>query len=81
MVVRELIELLQAMPQDALVITSLHSDYVEVERDDIALMEPSRRLISHNGHLMILQPKWWPAGLGPMPTSPTFITAVHFAGN
>lgn len=83
MVVKELIELLQTMPQDALVITTIYSDYAEVERDHISLKVPKdgEGLIVHHGHVMHLEKNWWPKPLGERPENPKFITAVHFAGN
>lgn len=107
------------MPQDALVITDLYSDFHEWEPDDVRLMQgawdvPHSRclfdittkegfnayqaartegrptsetihekvgLIRHNGHLMLLEERWWPRSLGPKPENSEYLTAVHFRGN
>lgn len=60
MTVRELIELLQTFPQDALVICTFCSDYDKIDPDDITLMEPKdgEGLINHHGHIMHLPKKW-----------------------
>ena len=88
MIVSELIELLRTMPQDALVIRTLYSDYDTLEPDQVTLMEPSgdKGLIFHHGHLMQLLKGWrdrqWPAACGEkVPADVKFVTAVHFAGN
>lgn len=93
MTVKELIELLQAMPQDALVIRTLFSDYDTVEPKQIRLMEPKdgEGIISHNGHLMWLRKGWWPSekhsGIarqiapGEEIGTPQLLTCVHFDGN
>ena len=92
MTVRELIKHLKQYPQDAVVITTMCSDYEEVEPDSISLMEPKdgEGIINHHGHIMYLEKNWWPYAkgveevLGPAygkPKNPKFLTCVHFRGN
>jgi len=78
MTVKELIALLEKMPQDAIVINTMMSDYSEVEPYDITLLQGEEgRVIRHRGHLMKLRRSWWPKDLG----EPEYLTAVHFKGN
>lgn len=77
MTVKELIDFLQTMPQDAIVIQSKYSDWIDIELDDFALKTPKDKLIRHNGHLMILNEKWWPEHFGPIPKQPEYLTALR----
>ena len=89
MTVREFIVLLQTMPQDAIMIQTMCSDYNDLEETDITLILPKSRLIRHYGHLMYLQEEWelpvWSYQQGgegkDAPSNPEFLTAVHIAGN
>lgn len=79
MTVRELIKLLEAMPQDALVIHTLYSDYEETRPEDVILIDGAKNfeqhgtgLARHNGHLMSVHKRWLPEGF-----TAEFVTAVH----
>jgi hypothetical protein len=86
MTVREFIELLQGMPQNAIMIHTMASDYCDIKKEDVSLMQPKdgQGLIRHHGHLMFLRAEWWPKrppGGGARPDNPEFLTAVHIIGN
>ncbi len=92
MTVRELIQLLNTMPQDALVIQTMCSDYSDVEANHITLMVPDEEggMIRHHGHLMQCKREWlgtkqptskYRAHLKDVPQDTQFLTCVHFAGN
>ena len=97
MTIKELIEHLQTMPQDALVIHTFCSDYDALKADDFTLMTPTEKggIINHHGHIMYCKRDWLAdadvqheilylerwKGI-PKPTeTPAFITAVHIRGN
>ncbi len=62
MIVKELIDLLSTMPQDALVIRTFCSDYDAVEEEHISLISPDEKggIVEHHGHIMHVQHNWLP---------------------
>lgn len=96
MTVKELIEHLQTMPQDAIVICTFCSDYDVVTKEDITLYNGRQKLsrtgatirygglIRHKGHLMHYDESW---GIlvnfkkREILDAPQYLTAVHFKGN
>lgn len=67
MTVKELIVLLQTKPQDAVVITTMCSDFADVDAEHITVIDgkadyekTGTGLIRHRGHLMELRKEWWP---------------------
>jgi len=80
--VRELVKLLQTMPQDVVVVYKFHSDFEVLEAEDVELSVPNDEfgLIHHHGHIMDFdRVRWWDAYRDGAP--PEYITAVIFPGN
>ncbi len=78
MKVSELIDLLRTFPQNAPVIQTMMSDYVELEKDAVTLIVPDgiQGVGCHKGHWMMIQSKWRDGA-----TQQECVTVVHIAGN
>jgi hypothetical protein len=77
MKVHELVTLLQGLPKDAEVITTLFSEYRELESKDVTLIKAEDKKVAlHHGNYMEIRPWWLEKN-----QDANFVTVVHFSGN
>lgn len=81
MTVKDLIEILSKMPQDAGVMYDLHSDVAGMDEEQVVLITPDHngdKIIKRNGRYETYAPQWWDVEtMG----EPKFETVVKFPGS